>query len=256
MEEKKEILLRQYLDGELSGSQESEVLHMIADDSEMRSMLRFEQQLRTSATGLAKEPESYVVPDGFSQSVMNAIDMQAEEKEEEASEAYDWDALLEGLKQLWAPRRFQLRPVYAMAAVLLIAAIAVFPYLQGGDALDSANNQMVTTNINNMNTGAAGQQQATYQQASAQSDEVWTRFIYIDKDAESVAVAGDFSNWEPVELTRKTLNGEQVWTGLVPMQKGEHRYMFVKNGDNWVTDPLATNYQNDGFGNKNAVLYL
>jgi hypothetical protein len=40
------------------------------------------------------------------------------------------------------------------------------------------------------------------------------------------------------------------------MERGEHRYMFVKNGENWVTDPLAAIQQDDGFGNKNAVIYL
>lgn len=246
MEEQKEILLRQYLDGELSGQRESEVLHMIADDEKMRSMLKFEQQLRSSATRLGEQADSYAVPEGFSYSVMNAI----EAEESQAAESYDWSALLESLKSLWTPQRIQLRPVYAMAAVLLIAAIAVFPYLQETDTVDLSNNQIAT------NRGTTAQQQTTYQQVSAGDEQVWTRFVYIDKEAESVAVAGDFSNWEPVELTKKTLNGEQVWTGLVPMQKGEHRYMFVKNGDKWVTDPLATNYQNDGFGNKNAVLYL
>jgi hypothetical protein len=40
------------------------------------------------------------------------------------------------------------------------------------------------------------------------------------------------------------------------MDRGEHRYMFIKNGEKWVTDPLAPVQQDDGFGNKNAVIYL
>ena len=30
--------------------------------------------------------------------------------------------------------------------------------------------------------------------------------------------------------------------------------LFVVNGSRWVTDPRATRYSDDGFGNRNAVL--
>jgi hypothetical protein len=40
------------------------------------------------------------------------------------------------------------------------------------------------------------------------------------------------------------------------MNRGEHRYMFVKDGEEWVTDPMAPMQREDGFGNKNAVIYL
>jgi hypothetical protein len=57
-------------------------------------------------------------------------------------------------------------------------------------------------------------------------------------------------------LSPHTVNGETVWTGLVPVPRGEHEYQFVINGERWVTDPLAPVQQDDGFGAKNAVLKL
>jgi hypothetical protein len=45
-----------------------------------------------------------------------------------------------------------------------------------------------------------------------------------------------------------------VWTGRVPLQPGVHQYMFVIDGTEWVTDPGAERWSDDGFGNRNAVL--
>jgi len=80
------------------------------------------------------------------------------------------------------------------------------------------------------------------------------RFLYPDSAADSVAVAGDFSQWEPVPLSPRTVDGKTVWTGLVPVARGEHEYQFLINGNRWVTDPLAPVTRSDGFGAKNAVL--
>jgi 1,4-alpha-glucan branching enzyme len=78
--------------------------------------------------------------------------------------------------------------------------------------------------------------------------------MYTNNTADSVAVAGDFSQWSPIPLSPRTVNGETVWTGLVPVSRGEHEYQFVINGERWVTDPLAPVTRSDGFGAENAVL--
>jgi anti-sigma-K factor RskA len=71
-------------------------------------------------------------------------------------------------------------------------------------------------------------------------------------EAHHVAVAGTFNKWKTDThvLTRQE-NG--IWTISVPLKPGEHSYMFVVDGKAWVTDPNADAYQDDGFGNKNAV---
>jgi len=40
----------------------------------------------------------------------------------------------------------------------------------------------------------------------------------------------------------------------VPVRPGVHGYMFLIDGTKWQTDPRADRYQEDGFGNRNAVL--
>lgn len=238
MDKHNEELLRKYIDGDLSSEEEREALHMIADDAEMRSMLRFEQKLNEASSSFMDLSGSEV-PSGFSDHVMSLIE------EETASQTQPdlLTRLREMLQPIFQPQQIQLRPVYAMAMLVAVILLVGIPYY-GFEQKD----EMVTE--------ATMSESTSVQSVSDNGEEVWTRFVYIDKEAESVSVAGDFSNWEPIELTKKQLNGEQVWTGLIPMDRGEHRYMFVKNGEQWVTDPLATVQQDDGFGNKNAVIYL
>ena len=71
--------------------------------------------------------------------------------------------------------------------------------------------------------------------------------------ATTVGLAGDFNDWE-AELVLEDRNGDGIWTGRLPVQPGIHKYMFVIDGTEWVTDPDAERYSDDGFGNRNAVL--
>jgi hypothetical protein len=87
---------------------------------------------------------------------------------------------------------------------------------------------------------------------SAQSV-VYIQFVLEAPTASSVAVAGDFSEWEPTHPL-EDLDGDGVWTGRVPVRPGVHGYMFLIDGTEWQTDPHAERYQDDGFGNRNAIL--
>lgn len=82
---------------------------------------------------------------------------------------------------------------------------------------------------------------------------VYVQFVLDAPGASSVAVAGDFSEWEPA-YTLEDVDGDGVWTGRVPVQPGVHSYMFLIDGTRWQTDPRAERYSDDGFGNRNAVL--
>jgi len=82
---------------------------------------------------------------------------------------------------------------------------------------------------------------------------VYVQFMLEAPLATSVAVAGDFSEWEP-SFTLEDVDGDGVWTGRVPVRPGVHGYMFLIDGTDWQTDPHADRYQDDGFGNRNAIL--
>jgi hypothetical protein len=82
---------------------------------------------------------------------------------------------------------------------------------------------------------------------------VYVEFALDAPEARSVAVAGDFDGWEGSYILND-VDGDGIWTGRVPLEPGVHAYMFLIDGTEWMTDPRAQRYSDDGFGNRNAVL--
>ncbi|SHE46998.1 Glycogen recognition site of AMP-activated protein kinase [Fodinibius roseus] len=240
----REELFQQYVDGELSPQEEKQALHKIAEDDELRSMLRFEHQLNDTAFVALLQSEADPVPEGFSERVMQEVYGMGE-----SSDSLGVTGRLQAwYRSLWIPKQIQWRPAYALAiAVILLFSLGYPLYM----VQDMGNERPFAS------SESAGLNDSVRQISSGDGgEEVILRFFYIDEEAQSVSVAGDFNDWEPVELTRQEVNGEEVWTGFVSVKRGEHHYMFVKNGEQWVTDPLAPVHRDDGFGNKNAVIYL
>lgn len=232
-------LLQKYLDGELSPEEEKEALHIIADDEELRSMLRFEQELNSILSSGKDTLSSPDVPDNFSESVMQEITKSEESTLEVIPRIKDW------FQDLLEPKQIQWRPAYSMAVAVLVLFSFLYPLF-----IAETTQQPVQQAVNMQNMDKS------VQKISTGAEEVMLRFVYIDEEANSVSVAGDFSDWEPIELNRHEVNGEQVWSGMVSMSRGEHNYMFIKDGSKWITDPMAPVTRDDGFGNKNAVVYL
>jgi len=181
------------------------------------------------------------VPDDFTDSVMSQI----HEMEEEATGKESWfDVALQSINGWFEPREYSFRPalVYIVPAVLMIAYVG---FIKGNDS------QIAVNSVTELPP------EVNYVSQDHQNPEkVWIRFVYIDENAEQVSVAGNFSDWEPVEMSSQMMNGKKVWSGLIPVERGEHHYMFVKDGEEWISDPLAEVQRDDGFGNKNAVIYL
>lgn len=237
----KDKLLRLYLDGDLSPEEECRALHTIADDAEMRDMLRFEQKLSDTFPSQQRSTEFPEVPADFSDKVMHRIQELELNTEEEtiSGKIHQW------FEQLFRPQQIIWRPAYGLVMVLLVLFALGYPLFMMDSEVSNIPEQSTTQSVGE-----------SVQQVSTGAEEVMLRFVYFDDNANSVSVAGDFSDWEPIELSKQTVNGEEVWTGLVSMSRGEHHYMFVRNGREWVTDPLAPIHRDDGFGNKNAVVYL
>ncbi|MFV2007368.1 MAG: hypothetical protein ACC667_07970 [Longimicrobiales bacterium] len=97
------------------------------------------------------------------------------------------------------------------------------------------------------------EQQSVTSDSAATTTAILVEFRLEAPGAMSVALAGDFNDWE-TDIVLEDRNGDGVWTGRVPIQPGIHKYMFVIDGTEWVTDPEAERYSDDGFGNRNAVL--
>lgn len=79
------------------------------------------------------------------------------------------------------------------------------------------------------------------------------RFTLEHAAATSVSIAGDFNDWSTAAhpLTR---NGSHTWSVVVALPPGDHKFMFVVDGTEWVVPPLAEDYVDDGFGSRNGVV--
>jgi len=131
---------------------------------------------------------------------------------------------------LWSPRHMTLsiRPAYAIAAALLLA-VGVGAYRGLGPTSERAHEEVATR---------AGNQTA-----------VLVRFQLAAPQAQTVKLAGDFSNWSPAYSMQRSAPG--VWTIVVPLAPGVHEYAFIVDGAKWVADPAAPPTP-DGFGGTNS----
>jgi hypothetical protein len=78
-------------------------------------------------------------------------------------------------------------------------------------------------------------------------------FTLAKSDARSVAVAGDFRNWEERSLQR---GADGVWRLETVIEPGVYHYAFVVDGTTWMVPGSANGIVDDGFGRKNATLIV
>ena len=133
------------------------------------------------------------------------------------------------------PQSFTMRPAVAFAGAMLLLIAVVLP--RPGIAPR-----------NSVATRVAGVESADPRAT------VYVQFVFAAENAQSVAVAGDFNQWQPTTGELRDADGDGVWTALVAVDPGLHKYMFVVDGEEWVTDPRADSYVDDGFGMRNALI--
>ena len=135
------------------------------------------------------------------------------------------------LAWVWTPRPVTIRPAWGLG----LAAAAVATLLLIPDAADR-------TPVGTTATPAA-----------ATPAEIYVHFRLDAPGANSVQLAGDFTEWEPTYELHEAQPG--IWTVIVPLRAGVHDYAFVIDGERWTPDPLATPVD-DGFGGQNSRLSL
>jgi len=76
--------------------------------------------------------------------------------------------------------------------------------------------------------------------------------------ARSVEVVGSFNDWSRGMLHLRDDDHDGIWHAAAVLPAGQHEYMFVVDGERWVTDPLAGRFVDDGFGagQENSVLIV
>lgn len=84
------------------------------------------------------------------------------------------------------------------------------------------------------------------------------RFILHDTDmhARNVSVIGSFNNWRADRSVMWYSSEAKAWILEAQLPPGDHEYLFLVNGEQLVPDPNAPMTSDDGFGNRNSIMFV
>jgi hypothetical protein len=230
-----DALLVRYFDGDLNEHEAREFLDRVEADPKLEKELRAYEQLLAVGKTLPT-PEA---PEGFTERVMTSV--AAEER-----------PVILRQKRVYRDARW--------AGLAVAAAAAVFAFVGGwwsginlniaplsrGDA-----SQPMEVVVEGVSSTFVNQASAT---DAADRGYQYVRFAYVPSspDVKQVTVVGNFNNWNPNDTPLRRQNG--AWSTILVLPPGSYEYMFVEDGERWVTDPLAAQTRDDGFGGANAVI--
>jgi hypothetical protein len=79
-----------------------------------------------------------------------------------------------------------------------------------------------------------------------------SRFILFAPTATQVELAGSFTGWQRVAM--RPSGGSGYWALRLPVPAGEHRFVYILDGKQRVTDPTLPASEKDDFGGHNSIL--
>jgi Carbohydrate-binding module 48 (Isoamylase N-terminal domain) len=79
-------------------------------------------------------------------------------------------------------------------------------------------------------------------------------FVFVAPRAASVALVGDFNDWDPKRAPMRSANHAGVWATVVQLAPGRYRYAYLVNGVEWRADPAAPTAIDDEFGAPSSVV--
>jgi hypothetical protein len=71
------------------------------------------------------------------------------------------------------------------------------------------------------------------------------QFVVRAPGAGSVALVGDFNDWDGTATPMLAARNGALWSVTIPLTPGRYRYAFLVNGARWIVDPAAPRAQDD-----------
>jgi hypothetical protein len=135
--------------------------------------------------------------------------------------------------RLTRPRTIRVSPLLALAAM------AIFAVTIAGSVLYVRSSRAHTAAGNVAHAGAGSS---------------LVQFGFVAPHASSVALVGDFNDWDPKATPLRPASTGGVWSVEVPVQPGRHLYAFVVDGTVWRPDPAAPQATGEDYGEPNSAL--
>ncbi len=87
-----------------------------------------------------------------------------------------------------------------------------------------------------------------------QPEELPHRFVIYLPDSSQAKIVGDFTHWTPVDMEKIGQSG--YWAVTLPLPAGEHRYSYLVDNNQQITDPTVLTREQDDFGGKNSIINI
>ena len=211
-------LLQLYIDDALTFGEKQIVEKHLEKCSDCQAELK---SLFTTVKLIKSLPEVSTSPN-FAEKLMSKISQIKEKERERIIPAWQMS-----LKNLWSTPRYR----YSLVSILTAAVFCffAFTFLFHPSVLPGQGETLAQVEVT---------------------------FTISGIEAKSIAVAGDFNGWNTSANQLEDPDGDGIWTGKMYLKPGRYEYMLVVDDGKWVTDPNAKVYADDGFGSKNAVLFI
>jgi hypothetical protein len=227
-----DTLFARYFDGDLDDREARDFLEAVEADPALEKELRAYERVLTVSARLP----GVQAPDGFAKRVMAAVS--AGEGRERSG---------------WLPGFFSVR----LAPMATVAAAVVLAFVGGWWIAGHSNRPLDMPANDRVRSDAVSTEivpAAAGQHSVGGNGYRYIRLAYVSDNPSirQVQVAGSFNNWDPGTTPMRRQDG--VWSTILVLPPGSYEYMFVVDGAQWLTDPLAVQTRDDGFGGANAVL--
>lgn len=206
--------IQRLLDGDVPAAEQEAIIRQIQDDP----VLRKEFDDLSGAVGLLEQGGRMQPPLAFTASVMRKLPRPAQSFPARMRQFF------------FGSRVLRWNMAAALAIVLLTVVMSTLMMMQ----------------MTRIGTGPGSASAPSGEQAAL------VRLTFVAPAAQHVSVAGDFNKWRTDSHVMKRQNG--MWTIDLPLKPGMYTYMFIVDGEHWITDPHAESYRDDGFGYQNAVM--
>ncbi len=211
-------LLQLYIDEALTFGEKQ----LVEKHLETCPTCRAELKTLSAMVRLMKSLPKVATPPDFTEKLMLEISQIGEKERGRVIPAWQIS-----LKNLWSTPRYR----YSLVGILTVAVFCVLTF------------------VSLFHPSLLPGQRETLAQAEV-------TFTISGIEAKSVAVAGDFNGWSISANKLEDPEGDGIWTGKIFLKPGRHEYMLVVDDAKWIPDPNAKAYADDGFGSRNAVLYI